>query len=88
MGLIKKTMEVTKLDHQMRETQIQQDIVMEEAGLLLSEKLPFQANTKVMIANVSNKAKKYQREMEKSGTNMPNKVVRCFQRDKNQPLNM
>ena len=66
MGLIKKTMEVTKLDHQMRETQIQQDIVMEEAGLVLSEKLPFQANTKVMIANFSNKAKKYQREMEKS----------------------
>ena len=38
-------MEVAKLDHQIRETQIQQKVLSEEASLLLHEKLPFQANT-------------------------------------------
>ena len=64
MVLIKKTMEVRKMDHQMWETQIQQKVLRQEASLLLNEKLPFQANTKVMIVHLANKAKKYQREME------------------------
>ena len=63
MGLIKKTMEVMKLDHHLRETKIQQKVLREEAGLLLSERLPFQANTKVMIVNLSYKVKKYQMEI-------------------------
>lgn len=63
MGLIQKTIEVIKLDHQMRETQIQQKVLREEACLLLSKKLPFQVNTEVMIVNLSYKVKKYQREI-------------------------
>ena len=38
-------------------------VLREEAGLLLSERLPFQANTKVMIVNLSYKVKKYQMEI-------------------------
>ena len=60
---IKKTMQVMKLDHQIRDSSPTK-VVMEEAGLLLNEKLPFQANTEVMIVNLTNKAKKYQREIE------------------------
>lgn len=64
MGLIKKTVEVMKLDHQIRETKIQQKMVMEEAALLLNEKLPVQAGTTVMLANLTNKAKEYRKEIE------------------------
>ena len=39
-------------------------VLREEADLLLSEKLPFQANTKVMIVNLSYEVNKYQREID------------------------
>ncbi|XP_036198664.1 afadin-like [Myotis myotis] len=64
MGLIKKTVEVLKLDHQIRETKIQQKMVTEEAAFLLNEKLPVQAGTTVMLANLTNKAKEYRKEIE------------------------
>lgn len=64
MGLIKKTVEVMKLDHQIRETKIQQKMVMEEAAFLLNEKLPVQAGTTVMLANLTKKAKEYRKEIE------------------------
>ena len=56
-------MQVMKLDHQIRDSSPTK-VVMEEAGLLLNEKLPFQANTEVMIVNLTNTATKYQREIE------------------------
>lgn len=64
MGLIKKTVEVMKLDHQIRETKIQQKMVTEEAAFLLNEKLPVQADTTVMLANLTNTAKEYRKEIE------------------------
>ena len=64
VGLIEKTMEVMKLDHQIKETQIQQKLVMEEMELLLNEKLPVQAETKVMLVNLTIKAEEYIREIE------------------------
>nr|KAF6479349.1 hypothetical protein HJG59_002204 [Molossus molossus] len=64
MGLIEKTVEVMKLDHQIKETQIQQKVVLEETELLLNEKLPVQAETKVMLANLADKTRVYRREVE------------------------
>ena len=64
VGLIEKTMEVMKLDHQIKETQIQQKLVMEEMELLLNEKLPVQAETKVMLVNLTIRAEEYIREIE------------------------
>ncbi|XP_035870395.1 coiled-coil domain-containing protein 121 [Phyllostomus discolor] len=64
VGLIEKTVEVMKLDHQIKETQIQQKLVMKEMELLLNEKLPVQAETKVMLVNLTMKAEEYIRDIE------------------------
>ena len=88
MNLIKKAMEVMKLDHQIRETQIQQEGVMEKAGLLLNEKLLFQANPKVTIANLTNDAKKYQREIKNQWDKYAQESGEMLPMDMNQPQNM
>lgn len=80
MGHIKKTMEVIKLDHQMKKTQIQQKVLREEAGLLLNEKLLFQINTEVMIVNLSYKVKKYQREINNQWEKYPQESDEMFPR--------
>ena len=88
MNLIKKAMEVMKLDHQIRETQIQQEGVMEKAGLLLNEKLLFQANPKVTIANLTNDAKKYRREIKNQWDKYAQESGEMLPMDMNQPQNM
>ncbi|XP_066199807.1 coiled-coil domain-containing protein 121-like [Saccopteryx leptura] len=65
MGLIKKTVEVMKLDHELKETQIQQKVVREEAELLLNEQLPVQAEIKVTLANLVDTTKESRREIER-----------------------
>lgn len=64
VGVIEKAMEVMKLDHQIKETQIQQKLVMKEMELLLNEKLPVQAETKVMLVNLTMQAEEYMRDIE------------------------
>ena len=58
MGLTKKTMEVMKLDYQIRNSNPTKS---SNGGSqpTLNEKLSVQANTKVMIANLTKKVKKY-----------------------------
>lgn len=68
-GLIDVTMEVMKLDHQVKETEIQQQVVRKETEMLLNEKLPIQAATKVMLANLNYKTKEYRREIESLWSN-------------------
>nr|KAF6347979.1 coiled-coil domain containing 121 [Myotis myotis] len=63
-GLIDITMEVMKLDHQVKETEIQQKMVQKETEMLLNEKLPIQAETRVMLANLAYKTKEYGRDIE------------------------
>nr|KAF6346805.1 hypothetical protein mPipKuh1_010589 [Pipistrellus kuhlii] len=63
-GLIDMTVEVMKLDHQVKETEIQQKVVRKETERLLNEKLPIQAEIKVMLANLNYKTREYRRDIE------------------------
>lgn len=68
-GLIDMTVEMMKLDHQVKETEIQQKVVRKETEMLLNEKLPIQAETKVMLANLNYKTREYRREIENQWNN-------------------
>lgn len=63
------TVEMMKLDHQVKETEIQQKVVQKETEMLLNEKLPIQAETQVMLANMSYKTKEYRRDIENQWSN-------------------
>ncbi|XP_036105684.1 coiled-coil domain-containing protein 121-like [Molossus molossus] len=65
MWFMEKTMEVMKLDKQVKETQIQQKAVLEQTRLLLDEKFHVQADTKFMLDHLTNKTEEYRREINK-----------------------
>ncbi|XP_016059291.1 PREDICTED: coiled-coil domain-containing protein 121 [Miniopterus natalensis] len=65
MLLMEKTVELLKLDKQIKEAQIQQKEVLEETRLLLNEKFHVQADTKFMLDHLTNKTEEYRKEINK-----------------------
>ncbi|XP_036988384.2 coiled-coil domain-containing protein 121 [Artibeus jamaicensis] len=65
MRLMEKTVEVMKLDKQVKEAQAQQRTVLEETRQLLREKFHVEADTKFMLDHLTNKTEEYRREMSK-----------------------
>ncbi|ELK36715.1 Coiled-coil domain-containing protein 121 [Myotis davidii] len=65
LRIMEKTMEVLKLDRQIKEARIQQKVVLEETRLLLDEKCQVQADTKFMLDHLTNKTEEYRREINK-----------------------
>ncbi|KAF6084282.1 hypothetical protein HJG60_008559 [Phyllostomus discolor] len=63
--LMEKTVEAMKLDKQVKEAQMQQNVVLEETRQLLREKLHVEADTKFMLDHLTNKTEEYRREMSK-----------------------
>lgn len=65
MRLMERTVEAMKLDKQVKEAQIQQNVVLEETRQLLREKFHVEADTKFMLDHLTNKTEEYRREMSK-----------------------
>lgn len=65
LRLMEKTVEVLKLDRQIKEARIQQKVVLEESRLLLDEKCQVQSDTKFMLDHLTNKTEEYRREINK-----------------------